>query len=72
MFFKFVFVYVYVFLCLLMHKYVVVQLSVSYGNLNVCLRGLQTMRVHSFQNPLFLVIREKYEYIRRCNKQLTG
>ena len=35
MFFAFVIVYVSVFVCLFVHKYVVVQLSMSYGNLMV-------------------------------------
>ena len=43
MFFMFVLVYVYVFECLFVHQCVVVQLSLSYGNLNVSLWGLQTM-----------------------------
>ena len=37
MFFTFVLVYVSVFVCLFVHKCVLVQLYVSYGNLNVCL-----------------------------------
>ena len=37
MFFTFVLVYVSVFECLFVHQCVVVQLSVSYGNLNVSL-----------------------------------
>ena len=36
MFFRFVLVYVLVFVCLFVHKCVVVQLSVSYDNLNIC------------------------------------
>ena len=37
LFFTFVLVYVSVFVCLFVHQCVVVQLSVSYGNLNVSL-----------------------------------
>ena len=62
-FFTFVLVYVSVFVCLFVHQCVVVQLSVSYGNLNVSLWGLQTMRAHSFLNFISLVIREKDEFI---------
>ena len=59
MFFKFVLVYVSLFVYLFVRKCVVVQLSVSYGNLNVCLKGLKMMRARSFINFIFLVIREK-------------
>ena len=38
MFFRFVLVYVLVFVCLFVHKCVVVQLSVSYDNLNICFK----------------------------------
>ena len=61
MFFRFVLVYMLVFVCLFVHKCMVVQLYVSYGNLNICLRSLQTMRAHSFLNFIFLVIKEKDE-----------
>ena len=54
-------VYVFVFVCFPMHKFVALQLPVNYGNLNACLRGFQTMRVYSFLNFIFLVIREKDE-----------
>ena len=40
MFFTFVLVYVFVFVCLFVHQCVVVQLSVSYADLNVSLWGL--------------------------------
>ena len=63
LFFTFVLVYVSVFVCLFVHQCVVVQLSVSYGNLNVSLWGLQRTRVHSFLNFIYLVIREKDEFI---------
>ena len=63
MFFMFVLVYVSVFVCLFVHQCVVVQLSVSYGNLNVSLWGLQTMSAHSFLNFISIVIREKDEFI---------
>ena len=59
MLFKFVLVHVSVFVCLFVRKCVVLQLSVSYHTLNVCLRSLQTTRGHSFVNFLFLAIREK-------------
>ena len=62
-FFTFVLVYVSVFVCLFVHQCMVVQLSESYGNLNVSLWGLQTMRAHSFLNFISLVIREKDEFI---------
>ena len=62
-FFTFVLVYVSVFVCLFVHQCVIVQLSVSYGNLNVSLWGLQTMRAHSFLNFISLVIREKDEFL---------
>ena len=62
-FFTFVLVYVSVFVCLFVHQCMVVQLSVSYANLNVSLWGLQTMRAHSFLNFISLVIREKDEFI---------
>ena len=70
LFFTFVLVYVSVFVCLFVHQCVVVQLSVSYGNLNVSLWGLQTMRAHSFLNFISLVIRRKmnlYSFFRECN-----
>ena len=62
-FFTFVLVYVSVFVCLFVHQCVIVQLSVSYDNLNVSLWGLQTMRAHSFLNFISLVIREKDEFL---------
>ena len=62
-FFTFVLVYVSVFVNLFVHQCMGVQLSVSYGNLNVSLWGLQTMRVHSFLNFISLVIREKGDFI---------
>ena len=68
--FTFVLIYVSVFVCSFVHQCVVVQLSVSYGNLNVPLWGLQMMRAHSFLNFISLVIREKDEFIsffRECN-----
>ena len=55
MFFTFVLVYLPVFACF----FVIVQLSVSYGNLDACLRGLQMMRTDSFLNFIFFVIRVK-------------
>ena len=61
-FFTFVLVYVSAFMWLFVCKCVVVQLSVIYGNLNICLRGLLMMRTHSFLNFIFLVIREKDEF----------
>ena len=61
MFFTFVLVYVPVFASLFVHEWVVVQLSVRYGNLNICLTGLQIMKAHSFLNFIFFVIREKNE-----------
>ena len=66
-FFTFMLVCVSVFVHLCVHKCVVVQLSMSYGNLNVCLGGLQIMRAHSFLNFIFLVIREKNSFFRECN-----
>ena len=62
-FFTFVLVYVSVFVSLFLHQCMVVQLSVSYGNLNVFLWGLQTMRAHSFLNFISIVIREKGDVI---------
>ena len=63
MFFVFVLVNVSVFVCLFVHQCVVVQLSVNHGNLNVSLWGLQTMKAHSFLNFIFLVVREKDEFV---------
>ena len=62
-FFTFVLVYVSVFVSLFLHQCMVVQLSVSYGNLNVFLWGLQTMRAHSFLNFISFIIREKGDVI---------
>ena len=62
-FFTFVLVYVSVFVSLFLHQCMVVQLSVSYGNLNVFLWGLQTMRAHSFLNFISLVTREIGDFI---------
>ena len=63
MFFRFVLLYVSVFMCLFMPQCVVVQLSVSYCNLNVSLLDLQIMRAQSFLNFISLVIRETDEFI---------
>ena len=61
--FTFVLVYVSVFMCLFLHQCVVVQLSLSYGNLNVSLWGLQTIRADSFFKFVSPVIRAKDEFI---------
>ena len=50
-------------LCLFVHKFVVVQLSVSYPNLKVSSKGLQTMRAHRFLNLIFLLIKEEDEFV---------
>ena len=46
-FFMFMLLYVSVFECLFMSR-VFVHLSVSYPNLNICLRGLKMMNAHNF------------------------
>ena len=59
MFFTFLLLHVSVFVCLFVHKCVVVQLSVSYCYLNVRLKGLQTIRAHSFLNFISLTTKKK-------------
>ena len=53
--------YVTAFVCLFMYKCLVIQLSVSYGNLNVCLTRIERMRAHSILNFILLGKREKGE-----------
>ena len=62
-FLTFVLVHVSVFVCLFLRQCVVTQLSVSHHNLNICLRGLQTMTAHSFADLIFLAKKEKKQFI---------
>ena len=55
--------YVTAFVCLFMYKCLVIQLSVSYGNLNVCLTRIERMRAHRFLNLIFLLIKEEDEFV---------
>ena len=59
MFFTFVLVYVFPFVGFVCAQMCAVVCDLWY--LNVCVRGLQVMRAHSFPNFIFLVIKEKDE-----------